>query len=246
MLVSGIGSASWVPSLSQNILELTKELGSLKLGSVKELHSLVGSLMKEYSRSDIVRLTQATESHLTHWSKIGLLQADALETHGTGHHRRYSFRALIEAEVAARLNFFGIPVAHIQILIEVFRFVSSHGVRKGSTPEFKRWRAKRTADPTLPTLLEQWQTFVNPVTRSRVGFAGLMVNQAGWVFAVDEVDEPWTSERTAGAVTVVINLKHIVEELEEKTGDLWISTADDPSVKKQRRGATKPRRQRKA
>ena len=202
--------------------------------------------MESYSRRDITRLTRGTESNLTHWSKIGLLRADVEETAGRGHHRRFSFRALVEAEIAARLNSFSIPVAHIQILIEAFRFMSSHGVRKGSTPEFKSWRAEATADPAFPTLLDRWQTFVNPATRSRIGFAGLMVDETGWGFAVDEVDEPWASERMAGVVTIVINLRQIVEELEERTGDQWISTADEPRVKKQRRSGAAPQRQRKA
>ncbi len=186
----------------------------------------------DYSRRDIGRLTSATESNLTHWSKIGLLRADVQETGGRGHHRRFSFRALIEAEIAARLNSLGIPVAGIQALIEIFRFVASREVRKGTNAGFKRWLASATQDPTLPAVLKNWQTFVNPATRSRIGFAGLMLNETGWVFAVDEVGEPWPSERTAGPVTIVINVGHIVEKMEQKSGDRWISTADNPRVRK--------------
>ena len=49
--------------------------------------------MQEYSRRDIARWTRATESNLTHWSKIGLLRADVRETGG---------RALALPEVVAR------------------------------------------------------------------------------------------------------------------------------------------------
>ena len=182
----------------------------------------------DYSRRDIDRLTSATESNLTHWSKIGLLRADVRETGGRGHHRRFSFRALVEAEIATHLNSRGMPVASIQALIEIFRFVASRGARKGTTAGFKRWQASATKDPTFPALLDLWQTFVTPATRSRIGFTGLMVNTTGWVFAVDEVDQPWPSERTAGPVTIVVNVGHIVEEMEKRTGDLWISTSDKP------------------
>ena len=74
--------------------------------------------MQEYSRRDIARWTRASESHLTHWSKIGLLRADVRETAGRGHHRRFSFRVLVEAEIAAHLNAVGVPVANIQTVLE--------------------------------------------------------------------------------------------------------------------------------
>ena len=88
--------------------------------------------MQEYSRRDIARWTRASESHLTHWSKIGLLRADVRETAGRGHHRRFSFRVLVEAEIAAHLNAVGVPVANIQTVLEgsMTNSVTVQGVRR--------------------------------------------------------------------------------------------------------------------
>jgi hypothetical protein len=133
---------------------------------------------------------------------------------------------LVEAEVAAQLNSHGIPVAKIQTIIEVFRLVASRGVRKGTSPSFTSWLAGAMRDPNHSKLLELWQTFANPATRSRIGFTGMMLNAQGWVFAVDEAGESWPLERTAGPLTIVVNLGHILQEMEDKTGDRWCSTAD--------------------
>jgi hypothetical protein len=65
--------------------------------------------MKTYSFRDLMQLTGASRSHLTHWLKQGVVSADVAEGSGPGHHRQFGFFNLIEAHVAERLSGINLP-----------------------------------------------------------------------------------------------------------------------------------------
>ena len=76
--------------------------------------------MRTYRFREVLTLTGTTRSQLIHWTDVELIAAYG-ETTGTGHHRRFSFRNLVELRVAVLLAGYGLPVRTMAFIIGQFR-----------------------------------------------------------------------------------------------------------------------------
>lgn len=74
-----------------------------------------------YSFADLLVLTDATKSNLTHWTNTGVVKAALEETSGSGHHRRFSALNVIETEVAFVVNKHRVPVETLREALDTFR-----------------------------------------------------------------------------------------------------------------------------
>ena len=72
--------------------------------------------MLTYRFREVLSLTGASRSQLIHWTDVELIAAYS-ETTGTGHHRRFSFRNLVEVRVAVLLAGYGLPVRTMAFII---------------------------------------------------------------------------------------------------------------------------------
>src|SRR5688572_17894179 len=91
-----------------------------------------------YSFNDVMRLTGATKSHLTHWTREQIVHADVVAADGPGKHRRFSWFNLFETSVALQLNLIAAPVMVIRAVNQQLRWVEQLGVK--DTHEAKRAR----------------------------------------------------------------------------------------------------------
>jgi DNA-binding transcriptional MerR regulator len=68
-----------------------------------------------------MKITGATVSDMTHWTRIGLIKASAWDPGGTGNHRRFSRGDLVKIEVARQLNALGLPCSQIGRALNLIR-----------------------------------------------------------------------------------------------------------------------------
>ncbi|CAN5846480.1 hypothetical protein BH24ACI5_BH24ACI5_23090 [soil metagenome] len=74
-----------------------------------------------YTLADVVELTSATQNNLIHWTQVGIIQGSAGESAGRGYKRWFSPFNVIEVELAAVINRFGVPGKTIEGALNVFR-----------------------------------------------------------------------------------------------------------------------------
>ena len=74
-----------------------------------------------YSLADLLVLTDATKSELTHWTKSGIVRAAIEETSGRGHHRRFSAFNVIETQLAVVVNKLRVPAETVLEALNTFR-----------------------------------------------------------------------------------------------------------------------------
>lgn len=80
------------------------------------------TLADGYSFSEVLGHSKGTSrSNLIHWTNVNAIKADIQETAGTGHHRRFSLLNIIEVELCARVNAFGVPVKLLAEGVREFR-----------------------------------------------------------------------------------------------------------------------------
>jgi hypothetical protein len=85
-----------------------------------------------FSFGDVVQLTSATASNLTHWTNLGIIKAGVEGTGGRGHHRRFSITNIVEIELAATMNRYHVPMPLIAQGVTGFR--AYHELAKAAWP----------------------------------------------------------------------------------------------------------------
>jgi hypothetical protein len=87
-----------------------------------------------YTFADVMRLTGATKSHLTHWLKEGIIDAAVSPGAGPGYHRRFSFFNLVEAAIALEMNRLGAPAYAVKNIVSYVRWLEKKGSRDAKEP----------------------------------------------------------------------------------------------------------------
>jgi DNA-binding transcriptional MerR regulator len=77
--------------------------------------------VQTYRFADVLAHTGVTRSQLIHWTDRGLIAADVANAAGTGHHRVFSFRNLVEIRVAVLLARYRMPIPSLASVMQVVR-----------------------------------------------------------------------------------------------------------------------------
>lgn len=117
--------AVWPREVLKIIAEVQRSLAGRGV-TVRQLARRLGPI-RTYSRRQVGQYTMATESNLTHWTKLGIVRASVRVSGGTGHHRVFGFGDLVDAQVAACLNSLGMSSAAIKAVIDKVRAVIEEG-----------------------------------------------------------------------------------------------------------------------
>ena len=81
--------------------------------------------MQRYRFADVLKHTGATRSQLIYWTHEALITPDIEDTAGTGHHRTFSFRNLVQVRIAALLASRGLSVKAINFVLRALRLSPS-------------------------------------------------------------------------------------------------------------------------
>src|SRR5215510_3346543 len=81
--------------------------------------------MQRYRFADVLTHTGATRSQLIYWTNEELITPDVEDTAGTGYHRAFSFRNLIQVRVATLLAPRGLSVKAIGLVLRALRLSPS-------------------------------------------------------------------------------------------------------------------------
>ena len=81
--------------------------------------------MKTYTFADVMRIVGVSRSHLTHWTKLGVVSAPTTQGKGPGHHRQFSFFNLIEAHIAQQLNSVNVSAGVMRMTLAYLRLLES-------------------------------------------------------------------------------------------------------------------------
>ena len=82
---------------------------------------------------EVAKLTGVPRTRLIHWTQAGLITAGVREAQGTGHHRVFSFRNLVEVAVANELAQYGIGVTTIRRVLTMLPTAAFSP--RGATPD---------------------------------------------------------------------------------------------------------------
>lgn len=162
--------------------------------------------MASYTFADAKSLTDATESELTYWFRLGIIVPDIAGADRTQKkHRRLSLRNLVEAEIAHELaRTTPLNVYSISIVLAELR---SQDVWT-DLADSKEWRRRE---------ILRIQFF-----DSKTALAPEMYGQMGtfWhsTMSIDEAVEALKKNKRTDTVTL-INLGNIVRMVESKAGD---------------------------
>lgn len=74
-----------------------------------------------YGFADVLLVTDATRSHLIHWTNIGIIRPDLVETTGRGFHRRFSTTNLVEVQLCSAIAKFKVPTDVMRGGVEIFK-----------------------------------------------------------------------------------------------------------------------------
>ena len=85
-------------------------------------------MQQSYRFADVLTHTGATRSQLIYWTDAELITPDVADTAGTGHHRAFSFRNLIQVKIATLLAARGLSVSTIGFILRALR-LSPHASR---------------------------------------------------------------------------------------------------------------------
>ena len=70
-----------------------------------------------YTFGDVLAVTGATRSQLIHWTTTKLITARVRDVQGSGHHRVFSLRDLVDVAVAVALARYGISVKRMGLIV---------------------------------------------------------------------------------------------------------------------------------
>jgi hypothetical protein len=90
--------------------------------------------MASYTFADVMRITGANKSEMTHWTREEIVRADVAPGGGPGRHRKFSFLNLLEASIAVELNRLSAPVYVIRNLVSYVRWLEMEGCRDPEAP----------------------------------------------------------------------------------------------------------------
>jgi len=218
-----------------------------------------------YTRKDVAWTTGATNSHLTYWTKKGIVRASVEDTKGAGHHRQHAFRDVVDAQIALCLTRVGVPTVQIAWILEMLRYAifgeprTIHDIAVNTTIRDARGKLReqlqensRIDEESFQPFIEGWRLFLDPEARSRVTFLGVVYRpnerapeegstlsgfpMGQWTANVDIDNE--VTDLGQDAVRVIVNCGLIVKQLEQATGDSYGSVvrADE---RRRRKGAVK-------
>lgn len=71
-----------------------------------------------YSANDVRELAGVSYRQLDYWTRTGLVAASAAPAHGSGNHRRYEFRDLLEVKIIASLLETGLSLQKVRSAVE--------------------------------------------------------------------------------------------------------------------------------
>jgi hypothetical protein len=201
----------------------------------------------EYSLADVVLLTGAPQTKILAWARARWLKPGGRKLGiGSGHHRRFVFRDLVDVAIGLRLSAFHIPFPGFFADVKGERFrdlvVDLSGWQKLSDAELielatGRWteddwyvalgfgKKKRDRDEYLKAEIKRWRAesrrwslFRNPRTRP-AGFFGLFIFTEKGRYSLSYSDR--LADLRAFDAALVLNLGEIFADLESQTGDWW-------------------------
>lgn len=189
--------------------------------------------MRTYSFSDLIAFSGATTNQVKNWVQKKVVPADIAETAGTGNHRGFSFQNLFEARVAERLSFFSKPTELIEFSLLAIRYADGADAidagrfralameRNGGSFDFmSALNEEIIATYGDPVGKQSWQQFRNKNTRDEdAGFWLFISRENGFPHLVDE--QRFKDLSLASEDHLAINLRGVLEAVEESTGDCW-------------------------
>lgn len=201
-----------------------------------------------YSPADLMRLTGATKSQYTYWTKQDVVRADVQAATGTGHHSRFSFFGLLQARLALHLNSVGMAAPKMRFLMAYLRMLEAtarsedHVGERILTAEVRR--AAKTigrqvkADPKriveivtnevqkMNSEVASWRAVRRPgPERDRFSFIGFWYSIdpfSGDILPPQLLAVPKESRLEfggGGGAAVMLNIGDTLRELEQATGD---------------------------
>jgi DNA-binding transcriptional MerR regulator len=212
---------------------------------MSQAHS--SSSVRSYTFAEVVRVSGATKSNVTHWAREGLIRPALEQTTGTGHHRRFGFGNLVEARLAKHLNAGGMPIAHMSVLLDHVRFIdeASRAVAAGDTLQLRRILKQLLRNPSrramgatleqLQALGRQWQVLKTRELRTIVfkyfGVAYSLIDGTSMLVIIEKEDE--FSLTDVGEAAVLVDMFAVLGAVELATDDQWpggVTPATDAEV----------------
>lgn len=201
----------------------------------------------DYRLSDVVELTGAKRSQIENWCRSGWLIPEGGASAGTGDHRLFSFRNLVDVAIGVRLSRFHIPVRTLLRDLErdTLRALlpDMSGIDVMSDDQLVAWYTEGWTDDDWHTFCandgnpisrdqavteaiigrhrrgaQEWRDALNPARRPDDAYQAIVIYNADGKYIVN-----WHSQASRGVhdCAFVINVVTILEELEDLTGDQW-------------------------
>lgn len=203
-------------------------------------------LFEAYQFRDLVGISGASRHEVDSWVRKGAITPDIASSTGTGVRREFSFLDLFETCVARELNQLvggGLSVQMIQLALDALRYRSDP-----RSPELNGFRDRLTAhtgiliptdfpdawllslmrpagQPPPPTPeVQPWREFLDPVTRDQTQRTGYWLgwNRDSRLADVIEGDRDLARIATHIPSLVLVNLRRLLLELEERSADHWM------------------------
>jgi hypothetical protein len=194
---------------------------------------------RTYTFTDLVSVSGATKSNITHWAREGVIQPVVQQTSGTGHHRKFGFRNIVEARLAQHLNRAAIPVSLMALLMEQVRFIDEASLLDRRVGEMLGRATKRSPhllvdeenSEDLWLRSREWRLLKTPAVRPEYAdFYGLSISLVDWSLTTITVlkDEVFDLRGLAEAA-ILIDMGRLLSSIEATTSDHWPGclTADE-------------------
>ena len=154
-----------------------------------------GPFVDDYSLSDLTRLTGARRGQVENWVVAGWMAPKAGPT-GTGHHRSFGFRDLLDAAIGVRLARFHVPMPALFRDLNVTTF-------RDLLPDYTAWLARSDAEleaeyvagmqPETPaSVVGEWNAHRQPGEKRLTEHAYLREKVRGWRAYVETSHRAWT------------------------------------------------------
>lgn len=172
----------------------------------------------DYSASQLIEYAGISRATYREWTAKKVFAADVFQTLGTGHHRQFAFWNLVEARIGRELRTLGMKIPAVRDLMLQVKVLD------------------KVTNPQAQEFLEQWRNFRNPEKRPDDAAAFLVITTAPthaeawslgeglwWSLLLSDggTDTDVRLSSLKWPTTVLVNVRSILEELEEATGDRW-------------------------
>lgn len=203
--------------------------------------------LRPYSAKDVIAHADIERGQLTHWTDSGLITASIRNERGSGKHRVFSFRNIIEARLAGELSQYGIPTSDIRLALRELHWrdlMADALLRAPSDPPTTPWGPQQVArldragaihfgsrsgtaegwgatveeQAQTLALAERWEALKDPQRRTAEGTEFLLLSP--WQDGVRlyfDIDPTWN----LAASGVIVRLRWILSEIEHATADWW-------------------------